>query len=108
MTAQTEGKATTKNKGAKALIDHLECGGGGCKGCRNTGTEMVVRHAPPAKFTVRQDAEGFEQDREDCPCYEGFKINDGVNQCTHPENRAAANWCEPRLCPLLTSGAKTP
>lgn len=93
-------------KGAKALIDHRACGGDGCKGCRSTGTETVDCHSPPASFTVRGDAEGFEQDRQNCPCYEGFKINDGVDQCTHPGNRIPANWCEPYLCPLLATGAQ--
>lgn len=95
-----------ESKAAKALIDHRACGGGGCGGCRDTGTATVACQAPPANFTVRSDAEGFEEDRQNCPCYEGIKINDDVDQCTHPNNRLHANWCETYACPLIHAGAK--
>lgn len=108
MTAPGSKAVSGNSVGRTALIDHRACGGGGCKSCRNTGTATVECHAPHITFKVRSDAEGFEEDRQNCPCYEGFKINDGVDQCTHPDNRLSANWCETYTCPLLRTGAKTP
>lgn len=84
-----------------ALIDCRRCGGGGCLHCRETGVATVRCEAPPADFTVRADEAGFEADRENCPCYEGVKINAGVDQCAHPDNRDSENWCDRESCPLL-------
>ena len=84
-----------------AVRDCRACGGGRCDTCRGTGVEQVACFLPPSDFSVRADADGFEQDRELCPCYEGVKINEGVDQCMHPRNRVADNWCEPKSCPLL-------
>lgn len=84
-----------------ALVDCHHCGGGGCLHCRETGVTTVRCEAPPGDFTVRADEDGFEADRENCPCYEGVKINAGVDQCIHPENRGPENWCERESCPLL-------
>lgn len=85
----------------KALRDCRACGGSGCGECGDEGVEEVVCVAPPVGFTVRADADGFDKDREECPCYEGIKINEGVDQCTHPGNRAPGNWCDRESCPLL-------
>lgn len=85
----------------KALRDCRACGGGGCRECRNSGIEQVTCFFPPDDFKVRTDDAGFEQDRENCPCYEGIKINQGVDQCMHPGNRESDNWCEWESCPLV-------
>lgn len=87
----------------KALIDHIECGGGGCRGCGWSGTEVVECITPLATFVVRGDDDGFEADREHCPCYQGIKINDGVVQCTHRDSSASENWCAPDTCPLIAA-----
>lgn len=91
----------SRNDVTKALIDCRDCGGSGCRRCRHKGVRSVRCEPPPADFTVRADADGFQADREDCPCYEGVKINAGVDQCTHPDNRAPENWCDPERCPVL-------
>ena len=84
-----------------ALCDCRWCGGSGCDECDFDGVEEVVCVVPPATFTVSVDEEGFDADRQDCPCYEGVKINAGVVQCTHPDNRDPENWCDRESCPLL-------
>lgn len=90
----------------RALIDCRPCGGAGrgrstgtCKACRGSGTTEIDRQPPPAGFTVRADE--FDKDREGCPCYEGVKVNDGVDQCTHPSRSDVETWCEANRCPLL-------
>ena len=87
---------------SRSLIDCHACGGQGrrgCGACRGSGTTMTESVAPPADFTV--SVENFDEDREACPCYEGIKINDGVDQCTHPDRLDAETWCESHNCPLL-------
>ncbi|MDE2427019.1 MAG: hypothetical protein KGO96_14060 [Elusimicrobia bacterium] len=84
-----------------AVCDCHACGGSGCFECDDSGVVKVICLAPPAEFTVRADEDGFEQDRQECPCYEGIKINHGVDQCTHPDNRGPENWCDRQSCPLL-------
>lgn len=90
----------------RAIRDCRNCGGAGCRECGNEGIEDVACFTPPASFTVRSDEVGFEDDRENCPCYEGVKINDGVDQCLHPDNRTAGNWCALDTCPLLRACIK--
>lgn len=102
MTAPTEAGAGVAKHAPTAMVDHRACGGSGCSRCGYTGTAEVACVTPPASFSVRRDPHGFEQDRQSCPCYEGVKINDDVDQCTHPANRGADNWCALETCPLLT------
>ena len=82
------------------LIDCMECGGGGCARCNDAGTECAVGYVPAIE-TIRADNQGFDDDRQSCPCYQGIKFNEGVDQCIHPGNPSGDNWCEPRSCPLL-------
>ena len=86
---------------AEYLIDCIECGGAKCRKCKHTGTESVAGWKPDTGFTVRGDDDGFDEDRQLCPCFQGIKVNDDVDQCIHPGNRPGDNWCEPRSCPLL-------
>jgi hypothetical protein len=83
-------------------IDCHDCGGNGCTECRETGVVAVGARRPKhVEMPVAQ--EQWEQERESCPCYEGFCINDGVSQCTHIGGR---DWCAFDLCPLVPSNAE--
>lgn len=82
------------------LIDHRDCGGAGCRGCKNTGTELVETIARVA-FLHRSTAEEQHlQAREACPCYQGISVNEGVAQCTHAGHRDGGEWCSLEDCPL--------
>jgi len=84
----------------RILIDHRDCGGGGCTGCANSGTKMA-RQLRPAGLSMPQDEQVFAAARELCPCYEGIKINAGVAQCTHADRRDDGEWCEQPSCPAI-------
>jgi len=87
----------------KVLIDCRDCrdcGGSGCRKCKNKGTRLVIP-GRPAGLQMPRDPEAFEAMREQCPCYEGFSINDGVMQCSHADARDG-EWCEMESCPVLT------
>lgn len=92
----------TRRRMPKVLIDHRYCGGGGCPKCRGTGTQKVAMQDP--QITMPADEDAFEKQREDCPCYEGVMINDGVVQCTHVS--AQSEWCDSDVCPLPRSNAE--
>ena len=94
----------------KVRIDCRECGGGGCKRCRHTGTSMVWQKCPTTDARMPNDRNQFESARERCECYEGFRINDEATQCTHVGS--LSEWCEPETCPLVmpnveVTGAET-
>lgn len=84
----------------RVLIDHRACGGGGCSGCKNKGTALVALMSP-AYGPMPHDEAAFEEAREECPCYEGLSVNDGVAQCTHIDRNDGGEWCEPGKCPLV-------
>jgi len=90
-----------------AVRDCRACGGGGCAKCGD-GVEQVRCYEPEPGFIVRADPVGFAYDREGCGCYEGIKINNGVDQCMHPANRPGfdGNWCEVNSCPLIDALAR--
>lgn len=90
---------------APRLIDHRQCGGGGCHTCQHTGTE-IVPVAQPADLTPFADEMAFHVGRETCACYEGYPIHAGVAQCTHAGHRDDGEWCEPRWCPRMDRSAK--
>lgn len=81
------------------LRDHRDCGGGGCSGCNHEGTELAPPFLPGTPLVMPIDEDAFAAKREECPCYEGIHVNDGVNQCMHPD--ADGEWCEPEECPLV-------
>jgi hypothetical protein len=87
----------------KVLIDCRDCGGSGCRKCRDKGTRLVTP-SRPAELQMPRDPAAFNEAREQCPCYEGFSINDGVMQCSHADARG--EWCEVESCPALTPNAK--
>ncbi len=87
------------------LRDHRACGGGGCDECQWAGTEMVATFLPDAAQEMPSDAIAFEVEREKCPCYEGVRINSGVNQCMHPD--ADGELCEPQECPMVAPSRRT-
>lgn len=90
----------------RVLIDCRTCGGSGlahggrCRNCRGTGTTLRAVHYPTAGHAVRGDDDGFEADRQDCPCYEGICINAGVAACRHPNNRSSDRACAIDACPI--------
>jgi hypothetical protein len=82
-------------------IDHRDCGGGGCDGCHNTGTQRSRTTAPAISMPC-DDAE-FERARESCPCYEGISINADVAQCTHAWASSGGEVCSVDSCPVLAA-----
>ncbi len=90
----------TRDKAMKIQIDHRDCGGGGCHGCRWKGTEKVapVRNA---EVTMPADEAAFEEQRQDCPCYQGISINAGVSQCIHAGNCGEESVCCIEDCPIV-------
>ncbi len=84
----------------KRLIDHRLCGGGGCKTCRQMGTQFRSVQIPNLG-PMPSDEDSFESERERCPCYEGISINAGVSQCTHADHREDGEWCEVISCPRV-------
>lgn len=81
------------------LIDHRSCGGGGCKACKRSGTELVEMSRPA--LVMPSDEDEFDSAREDCPCFEGIAVNDGVTQCTHAD--AYDDCCNVDVCPLVAA-----
>lgn len=84
----------------KRLIDHIECGGGGCPGCKDAGTEL--RDVERVAFLKRGRTEEEHETvvRESCSCYQGISVNEGVAQCLHADHRDGGEWCDLRSCPL--------
>lgn len=81
------------------LIDHRDCGGGRCKRCDWTGTDTVETQRPD--HVMPADPAQFEQQRESCPCYEGYPIHMDVAQCTHADAPGDGEWCRLEGCPLV-------
>lgn len=86
------------------LRDHIDCGGGGCDSCNWDGVEMAEPSRPDTPLEMPHGADAFEAKREECPCYEGITVNDGANQCMHPD--ADGEWCGPGECPLVAPNVK--
>lgn len=78
------------------LIDCRECGGGRCKSCKGTGIK-TVNTTMTTGIIIPNDDIGFMSVREQCECYQGICIHDGVVQCTHTNNYSG--WCEIASCP---------
>lgn len=95
----------------KALIDCRECGGGGvtngcdCPECGGEGTtEVELKRFPDREVPVPNTEAEFDRFRDHGACiyYEGVSINDGVDQCTHPDAPGAPETCCAfEYCPLV-------
>lgn len=95
---------SAKHTPGRILIDCRDCGGAGCKKCRNTGARMTPLVRPKGLLMPR-NPDAFENAREACPCYQGCSINAGVSQCTHADHHDDNEWCEPRACPVAIAQA---
>lgn len=84
----------------KRLIDHIECGGSGCRGCKDTGTELREVERVAFLKRARTEEEHEAVVREACSCYQGMKVNEGVAQCLHADHRDGGEWCDLESCPL--------
>lgn len=84
----------------KILIDHRDCGGSGCDGCRRKGTEKV-RPVRDAGVAMPADEDDFEEERQSCPRYQGISINAGVSQCIHAGNCGEESVCCIEDCPIV-------
>lgn len=84
----------------KILIDHRDCGGGGCEGCRNKGTEKIHPERSAGEV-MPADEDAFEDERQSCPFYQGISINAGVCQCSHEDNCGDESVCCIEDCPIV-------
>lgn len=59
--------------------------------------KAISRPDHPAAKVVSE----FEQMRDRCRHYRGFKKHENSLQCTHPDAEREPNWCVLHKCPLL-------
>ena len=54
-----------------------------------------------AELTMPADKDAFEDERHNCPCYQGISINAGVSQCIHVGNCGEESVCCIEDCPIV-------
>ena len=87
----------------RVKVDCHQCGGSGgspCKTCRGQGTTWRALVVLKPGVMVRGDGDGFEEDRQACPCYEGICVNEDVAQCRHRDNSSLERTCALEYCPI--------